>query len=1038
MGTSRTVILRLPSTIASSALRLLKLASLVATLLQSPGAFALAPELRMSQLYHTSWTTQDGAPTGIESLAQTSDGYVWLAASAGLFRFDGIRFERIDSIGGQRLPSNNIMRLFATRSNGLWIGYRFGGASFMNAGTVTNYSEGEGLAAASVTNFALDHSGVVWATTTRGLKRFNGSLWEDVRERLNLPSEYVKSLRVAGDGTLWIVIGHAVMFLRPGQPAFVATQIETSEAETDFVEAPDGTLWLTDANLGARVVYTPSGASPARQGWIALRDTRHEALWGKLIDRDGTLWMTSAAGIHRLKAVARLLDPDFAGASLSDVYSNVDGLSASYANAFLEDREGNVWVGTAGGVDRFRESRLIPVELPRAANGFAIAAGDSGALLVGIDLDDGVFEVTGTSTAQVVRGPQYITCAYRADDGAVWFGGRGIVWRSGRPSDKSAGGARWVPIAMPVDRANANYHPVQALAQDRAGRLWVSVVRGGSFRLDGDKWTRVSDASLALTAGADGRVWLGYPGSRIQIIDPDQDTVREFTAENGLELGNVLSIHVRTLDAWVGGELGLARFDGRRFHPVTLRGGRLLSNVSGIVVTAAGDLWLSTSEGAIRIVADEVRELSADPRYTLRYDLFDFLDGMPGTPNAIRPLPSIAAGTDGRLWFATTNGVVWIDPNHVRRNTLAPNVEVQSIIADGRPYEPSPELKLPVSIRTLQVTYTALSLSIPERVRFRYRLRAGEPWQDAGPRRTAYFTDLDPGNYTFQVTAANNDGVWNETGAALDFTVVPAFHQTAGFRFLAAAAVLMALVAVYRLRIRQIAKRMGERLEERIVERERIARELHDTLLQGFQGLMLRFQAVANRIPQQEPIRQLMESALERADQVLIDGRNRVRDLRSVDATGSDLVEALTQIGRELTEEAPQIDLRIVVQGTARKLHPIVRDEAYWIGREAILNAFHHGQAKTVEVEVHYEGREMRLHVRDDGHGIPAEVLKAGGRQGRFGLTGMRERARKIRGQLEIWSGSSAGTEVELRVPGKMAYRKVPRRASWLHRFIGA
>jgi signal transduction histidine kinase len=248
--------------------------------------------------------------------------------------------------------------------------------------------------------------------------------------------------------------------------------------------------------------------------------------------------------------------------------------------------------------------------------------------------------------------------------------------------------------------------------------------------------------------------------------------------------------------------------------------------------------------------------------------------------------------------------------------------------------------------------------------------------------------------------------------------------------------VLLVLGALYGLRIRRLAQRMQERMEERIVERERIARELHDTLLQGVQGLMLRFQSVANRFPQQEPTRQMMESALERADQVLTEGRNRVQDLRSTQATTDDLVEALREASRELTQEAPQVDLRIVVQGTTRELHPIVRDEAYWIGREAILNAFHHAQAKTVEVEVHYQPREMRIHVRDDGRGMPPEVLEAGSRQGRWGLTGMRERADKIHGRLEIWTRNSAGTEVELRVPGTFAYRQSSLRTSWLLRVV--
>jgi signal transduction histidine kinase/ligand-binding sensor domain-containing protein len=1026
---------RTTMTIRVRVLRVLQAACALLALLQSSGALAVSPELRIGQLYRTSWTAHDGAPTGIEALAQTSDGYVWFAASAGLFRFDGVRFERVDSVGGQRLPSNNILTLFATQSGGLWIGYRFGGASFISHGAVTNYGEHEGLAAASVTDLAGEPSGVMWATTSRGLKRFNGTLWEDVRERLNLPSEYVKSVQVARDGTLWIVIGRAVMSLRPGQSSFSTTNIETSDEESDFVEARDGTLWLTDQMLGARAVYSPNRTTPVRQSWTALRDGRGEALWGRLIDRDGTLWLTSSSGIHRLNDMAHLLESAFTEAAPTDAYANVEGLSWS---ALLEDREGNIWMGTASGVYRFRESRLTPVDLPRAANGFAITAGDAGAMLVGIDSTAGLLEITGTTTAEVPRGPKGVTCAYRADDGVVWFGGRGMVWHSRASNDRSVGRPQWIPLAVPVDQVNAGYHPVQAMTQDAAGRLWVSVIRAGIYRLEDGKWTSFGGAApLTGATAADGRVWFGYPGSRIQIIDGDPNTAHEFSADDGLEIGNVLSIHARTSNVWVGGELGLARFDGRRFHPVALGGGTLLSNVSGIVVTPEGDLWLSTSEGAIKIVADEVRQLSANPRHPVRYELFGFLDGMPGTPNAIRPLPSVAAGADGRLWFATTNGIVWIDPKNVRRNTLAPNVEVQAITADNRPYRPTPGLTLPIGVRNLQIDYTALSLSIPERVRFRYQLGAGEPWQDAGPRRTAYFTDLDPGDYTFRVTAANNDGVWNETGAAIEFTIPPAFYQTRWFYALCALALVGLLTLIYKVRMRQVAVQVRGRLEARLAERERIARELHDTLLQGMQGLIWRFQAATDRIPPDEPARQLMTQSLDRADQLLGESRDKVKDLRPAASDVVDLAQAVATEGEQFSE-LYSVKFEVSVQGTRRDLHPMVREEGFLVTREALSNAFRHAHAHSIETEVTYGDTALHIRIRDDGQGISAAVLDAGGRPGHFGLLGMRERAKKLGGHLDVWSKPGAGTEVELRVPADVAYRPAQTQARGIRSWFAA
>jgi signal transduction histidine kinase/ligand-binding sensor domain-containing protein len=1002
-------------------------ASLVAALLQPLLALALSPDLHLGQFHHATWTTQDGAPTGIESVAQTSDGYVWFAASAGLFRFDGMRFERIDSVAGQRLPSNNVLKVFAPRSGGLWIGYRLGGASFINHGKVASYGAREGLPAGSVSDFAQDAAGVLWAATTRGLKRLNGSIWEDRREQLNLPSDYVQTLLGARDGTLWIVAGRSVMSLRPGQASFAATGIEVSDEDTDFVEAPDGTVWLTDQALGAHAIYAPNRTTPVRQGWIALRDARGEPLWGRLIDRDDSLWLTSGAGIHRLTHVSRLLDPAFDVGAQIDAYADVDGLSWT---EFVEDHEGNIWIGTASGVDRFRESRLTPVEFPRAANGFALVSGDAGAMLVGIDSEQGVFELTAASTTEIAGGPQGITAAYRADDGGVWFGGRGMVWHSSGPP---AGKSRWVPIAMPVESGHASYFPVQAIAQDRAGRLWVSAIRGGVYRLERGNWTHVgNDAPLTIAAGADGRVWLGYPGSRIQFVDASDDTLHELSSD----LGNILSIQARTADVWVGGELGLARFDGARFHPVALRDGKSLSSVSGIIMQPTGDLWLSTSEGAVGIAADEVRRLSADPHYAARYDLYNYLDGMRGTPNAIRPLPSAAAGADGRLWFATTNGIAWLDPQHAKRSSAAPNVEVQSIVADGSRYAPDPGLRLPINIRSLQIDYTALSLSIPERVRFRYRLGAGEPWQDAGSRRTAYFTDLAPGDYTFRVTAANEDGVWNETGASIAFTVPPAFYQTRWFYALCALACVALLTVLYKVRMRQVATQVRGRLEARLAERERIARDLHDTLLQGMQGLIWRFQAATERIPADEPARRLMEQSLDRADKLLGESRDKVKDLRPVASGAVDLAQALAAEGEQLPNPHAA-KFKVSVEGTRRDLHPLVREEGFLVSREALSNAFQHAQAQNIEAEVTYGDTALHVRIRDDGQGVSGTVLDAGERPGHFGLIGMRERAKKLGAHLEVWSKPGAGTEVDLRIPADVAYRRLASESRGLRTWLG-
>lgn len=984
----------------------------------------------IAQLQHTAWTVKEGAPPDVWALAQAPDGYLWLGTGAGLYRFDGVRFERFQPRSGQ-FRSNNMTALTALPSGELWIGYYFGGASVLKDGQVTNFGEREGMPGGVVFRFVQDLDGGLWAATAGGLARLDDNRWRTVGSEWGYPANRADWVFVDRDGTLWAATHETLVFLRRGARHFESTG-ERIVGLAVIAQAQDGTMWLSDDLRGTRALRT--GVHGHED--LASR-TRAEPVHSKRIifDRDGNLWATDTVrgGVYRVAFPELPIDaPHLSRPDVQDVFTLKNGLTSDIAVPLLEDVEGNLWVGTNLGLNRFRRNNVIKeTRIPATSSaGYILATDDRGEVLVANP--DALFRIAPGSAKVLVRALPKVSSTYRGADGNLWFGTRGALLR--------VEGERLVRTLLPQDLTASD---VQAIAGERSGALWVSVEGKGIYRYADGKWqlwgNRADLPQLSASAAASdaqGRIWLGYPDSLVAVLDGDH--ARTYSARDGLTVGHVMAFQEGVQRLWVGGEFGVAQVQDSRVRTLSTTRVEVMSGISGIIETAEGELWLNGTLGIVRVTLAEMEQAFADPNHRLHYQLFDFRDGLPGVAQQASPVPTAIAAADGKLWFATNHGVVYIDPKRVVKNPIPPPVAILSLVANGRSYAPTASLQLPERTSSVHIAYTALSLSVPERVRFLLKLEGADTqWRDAGSRREAFFTNLDPGDYRFRVIAANNDGVWNEAGASLDFTVLPAFYQTAGFRLLTAAAVLMALMALYRLRIRQVAKLMGQRLEERIVERERIARELHDTLLQGFQALMLRFQAVANRIPQHEPLRQTMESALERADQVLTDGRNRVRDLRSVEPTAVDLLEALKETGRELAEEAPGVELRIVVQGTARKLHPIVRDEAYWIAREAILNAFRHGQAKSVEVEVHYEPREMRIHVRDDGCGVPAEVLEAGGRQGRWGFTGMRERADKIRGQLEIWSGSGAGTEVELRVPGKIAYQKASQRASWLHRFIG-
>jgi len=485
----------------------------------------------------------------------------------------------------------------------------------------------------------------------------------------------------------------------------------------------------------------------------------------------------------------------------------------------------------------------------------------------------------------------------------------------------------------------------------------------------------------------------------------------------------------------VGGERGLALLENDKFRSITPSGKESFAAVSGVIETEDGNLWLNESRGIIHIDAPELRRLLSDRASAVRYELFDSLDGLPGYTPQSSAFPTAFQGTDGRLWFTATRGVAWLDPTSLSKNTLAPPVVIESVIADGKSYDQSNHLQLPAGTSKLQFNYAGLSLAVPERVMYRYQLEGlDRDWQSSSVPGVAYYTNLSPGDYKFRVIATNNDGMWNTTGASLNFSVLPAFYQTKWFYSLCALSCVALLGGLYRIRIRQVSAQVRGRLEERLAERERIARELHDTLLQGIQGLVLRFQAAADRLPAQEPVRTQLEGALERADQVLSESRDAVKNLRGSNGDEAELAQTLAATGKQLAQ-AHLGQFRASVEGTARELHPIVREEALRIAREALTNAFQHGKAELVEVEVSYGEAELRVRVRDDGQGMNDEVLRTG-KPGHWGLLGMRERATKIRANLTLWSKPGAGTEIDLRVPSRMAYRSRRSRHfgwRWLH-----
>jgi signal transduction histidine kinase len=368
-----------------------------------------------------------------------------------------------------------------------------------------------------------------------------------------------------------------------------------------------------------------------------------------------------------------------------------------------------------------------------------------------------------------------------------------------------------------------------------------------------------------------------------------------------------------------------------------------------------------------------------------------------------------------------------VDPTRVFKNSTSPPVYVEKIIADRKDYAFQDGLRLPALSRDVEIDYTALSLTVPQKVRFRYQLEGRDTsWQEPGTRRQAYYTDLRPGKYRFRVIACNNSGVWNEEGASLDFSIAPAWYQTNWFRMACGATLLLLLWFIYQLRLQQLRHQFSIALDARVNERTRIARDLHDTLLQSFHGLLLRLQTAAHLLPTRpDEAKVTLDSTIEQASQAIAEGRDAVQSLRSSTVITNDLAVAIRTVAEDLAAaetSRPAPVVQVAVEGTPRELHPIVHDEAYRIVTEVLRNAFHHAQANRIEVEIRYDAHQLRLRVRDDGKGMDAQLLEGEGRAGHFGLPGIRERAQLIGGNVELWSNVGSGTEVELTVPASAAY----------------
>ncbi|MBB4099961.1 triple tyrosine motif-containing protein [Sphingomonas kyeonggiensis] len=1008
----------------------------VAGVLLAPTAHALDPTRSILQMYHRAYTQADGAPTDIKSVAQTADGYIWIGADDGLHRFDGQRFDRFPA---KRLAKDSISVVRATHQGDLWVGYSWGGLSRIRGSQIVHYtSEQGGPSGEGTTNILISRDGSeAWAVVGRRLWRRTGGKWRQL-----LPDAQVYSAAIARDDVVWVKNFDGVFYCRP-RGGSCARAAGYAGSGMGLAQDRAGRVWTADVARPGRMYRLPDIANvpdaeiPPREygGTVSAR------IAGPIfIDRDGSLWcVNGTSGLLRARSAlergARVMDVD--------AYTAADGLTHDMAGRIFEDREGNIWVSTKAGLDMFRSANVVVERaIPVGANRFGYSAGPIGDLLyihasTGTDNSDPFGSARGPlfrmlpdgSVERVLDDIWSVQRFARTDDGSIWMAS---LWGLFRLQGKG-----FVDVARPPGGETTTI--VSVLSRPGNG-LWVWQRGNGAWILNGGRWQRDATMPSAQTLGfiqkadpgRDGAIWTAR-ADPYALVRRDPRGLKRFS-EADVGIGPIRVVYPDRDVEYVGGEQGLAAFDGTRFHRLGTDRVPELARVFG-VATAGPDLWVLSASGILRFNRQAVASAMRDPRAPApTVELFDQLDGLPaaasptqqsGSVNTVFPRP------DGRIVFLTGAAVVWIDPANLFRNRVPPPVAIQALRVNGHEYDTSRDLNLPAGTNSLEIDYASLSFVEPRRVRFRYRLGGvDDGWIDPGTRRQAFYTRLGPGTYRFQVIAANDAGVWNKEGATLSFTIAPTFLQSVWFKLLLALVLALLAWGAYALRLRQETARIQGRFDARIAERERIARELHDTLLQGFQGLMLRFQSVANVLPAGGEARAKLDDALERADATLVEGRERVRELRAP-MSAVDLPQAIADAAAEsIPEGGPRF--QVMVEGRARELRADACEEALSVATEALRNAARHSGAALVEALVGYQRSGLTVIVLDDGKGIDPALVNSGSREGHYGLVGMRERAERISGRLVVRSRDGAGVEVSLFIPAARAYADhAPRFRFW-------
>jgi signal transduction histidine kinase/ligand-binding sensor domain-containing protein len=977
-----------------------------AALCLSCPAHGISPNRTIAQYIRERWGADRGFPSGsVTAITQTRDGYLWIGTDKGLVRFDGSSPTSFNVGPVQTLTTDAVGNLWIVLQSTAILRYWDG-----------KFEPGHDEAQFGITSvFSLRDGSVVLTSLALGPLKYEANQYQMLTSaelpsagandmlssrlssatgvathRFAEPNSAVLSMAETSDGKVWLgTRDRGLFYLSQGR--VVASDEKLPSAQVNSLLAVDpGELWIgTNAGLVQAKAPLP---------------LRHTPILAMVRDHDANIWVGTATGLGRVNANGFAMD------------------SSEAVTALFVDRDGNLWVGGPHGIECLRDSAFVTYQVagPRSQS--------SGALYV--DADDRVWYAPIEGGLRWMKGEESGSISSDLLSQDVIYsiaGSRNELWigrQQGGLTFMRYNGESWVHRTF-TQRDGLAQNSVYSVHQSPDGTVWAGTVSGGVSRLKDGLWKTftvtdglAADMLTAIEDGTDGAMWFGTSGGLSELA---QGAWRTYTTRDGLPADNVTSL-LGASDGtlWVGTSGGLALLSSGHVTSSNAWPQVLREPIFGMAEDQGGALWIATSNHVLR-----ARRAGLD--MVIRE--YGLADGLRGTEGVKRDR-SVVKDQHGVIWFALNQGISAVHPSRADLESSPAVAHVETVSVDGVPLSPLGPLRISPAQRRIVINFSALSLTAADRIRFRYRLDGFDHgWSEPVTTRQAVYTNLEPGSYRFRVTASNSYGLWNGLDATVPFKIDPAFWQAWWFRVSSLLFLVGLTWLIYRLRMLQLSRQIDIRVEERTNERTRIARELHDSLLQGFQGLLLHLQAADHMLPANPgEAKRAIEKVLDQGDQALAEARSAVQGLRTSPAGQNDLVEALRAMGRELVVENNSVQFRMMVEGKARSLDPVLRDEAYRFGREALRNAFSHARAQNIEAEITYGEVHVVLRIRDDGIGIAPTVLKQGSRPGHWGLPGMRERAESLGAKMELWSESGAGTEVQLTVPASIAYQEPPEK----------